>query len=565
MKLFNRMITLVLVAVMMLSVTVVTVSSADVKLPFTDVKAGAWYEEAVKYCYSNNYVSGTTATAFSPSGNLTRAQFVTLLANISGADLSVYENVESGFNDVKPKHWFHKAVTWAAHRGYVSGTGENTFSPNAKITREQLARIFYVYSEMQGYDVSGRADLSKYTDASKISSWAKEQVSWAVSKGIINGMTATTVVPRGNATRAQAAQIIMTYTKLDLTQNINRFRAFTSKLDPYITESAARWGLYRVFSHNVEFDAVLSSDATYNYNTTAKLEFSYFGDPDVLTFRYIKEVQRSKPDEAYPTTARTTFYGAIYQGKSEVYLDHADFGSHLFETTGSFDKDKYTFTLDRVNLYSAEEATAMAESLAAEILGIMDTQSKNICGYRFMSVVNAAPEYDLDAMSPYDKLLYSLPVKFDYYTYDISTQSLEHQKYYKNGKTQTETGTVDEREYTVIKYLMATESFVTAYTDNCYYYDNAGVRVGYESTTFNVYLDEDQETHCSISYSAEGGKLYYASVTVDKNNEFTYKLGTNQGMTQSEIKSHLESKVSAAISYFNAELKPICGLTLGDF
>ena len=80
-----------------------------------------------------------------------------------------------------------------------------------KITREQLAAMLYRYAKMKGYDVSASADISGYTDASSVSSWATDAMRWAVSAGLINGRTATTLAPQGNATRAEVASILMRF------------------------------------------------------------------------------------------------------------------------------------------------------------------------------------------------------------------------------------------------------------------------------------------------------------------------------------------------------------------
>ena len=100
MKTFKRIISAVLTLMMLCPMLCAFSVNAAPGLPFTDVISGAWYEAAIKYCYENNYVSGTSATKFAPAGNLTRAQFVTLLANIAGADTSLYSSAESGFSDV---------------------------------------------------------------------------------------------------------------------------------------------------------------------------------------------------------------------------------------------------------------------------------------------------------------------------------------------------------------------------------------------------------------------------------------------------------------------------------
>ncbi len=189
--------------------------------PFTDVKENHWFYDAVEYCVKKGFVSGMTEDTFAPNNNLTRAQFLTILANYDGVDLTAYEGRDAGFEDVKPAHWWNEAICWAVEKGYTAGVSETAFGPNNNITREQLARFFYVYSEKNFYNVSERADLSAYTDADKIGSWARENVEWAVAKGLISGTSETELSPRGNATRAQAARIIMLYNELGLEPDLD--------------------------------------------------------------------------------------------------------------------------------------------------------------------------------------------------------------------------------------------------------------------------------------------------------------------------------------------------------
>ena len=115
----------------------------------------------------------------------------------------------SSFKDVKAGSWYEAAVNWAAANDIVNGYNEDTFAPTDTITREQMATILYRYSRFKGKDVSQTADLSNFTDAGSISGWAKDAVAWAVEVKLINGMTDTTLVPQGSATRAQAATLMM--------------------------------------------------------------------------------------------------------------------------------------------------------------------------------------------------------------------------------------------------------------------------------------------------------------------------------------------------------------------
>ena len=152
-----------------------------------------------------------TETTFSPNANLTRAQFLTLLAKFDGVDLTKYDTTNAGFADVKPDHWFNEVVCWAVENEFTSGLSETRFGPNENITRAQLARFFMVYTEKKGFDVSKIADISSFPDADKVQVWAESAVKWAVAEGLIAGMSNGDLAPNGNATRAQAARIIMMY------------------------------------------------------------------------------------------------------------------------------------------------------------------------------------------------------------------------------------------------------------------------------------------------------------------------------------------------------------------
>ena len=182
---------------------------------FKDVSDTAWYADAVAYCASRRYINGISETVFSPASNLTREQFVLILANVAGVKSDNYKYVDSGMKDVPVGQWYSGAIAWSVAQGYVKGVGADRFGRGQNITREQLARLFCVYAEDIGMDVSGRADLTVFKDEPKVSDWAYEQISWAVDTGLISGMTADTLSPRGNATRAQTARIFMMFDKLN--------------------------------------------------------------------------------------------------------------------------------------------------------------------------------------------------------------------------------------------------------------------------------------------------------------------------------------------------------------
>lgn len=170
-------------------------------MPFTDVNDNDWFYDVVLYAYDNGLMTGVSATEFAPNQTTTRGMIVSMLARLEG----VTNAEDAGFADVAANDWYATAVNWAASVGVVNGYEDNTFRPNAPITREQMAAILYNYADYKGYDVSARADLSDYADAADVSSWAEDVLSWANAEGLINGMTATTIDPQGATTRAQTA------------------------------------------------------------------------------------------------------------------------------------------------------------------------------------------------------------------------------------------------------------------------------------------------------------------------------------------------------------------------
>ena len=112
---------------------------------------------------------------------------------------------------MQPNAYYGKAVIWAANHGVVKGMSQTQFAPNRAVTREQTATFLYRYAVYAGMNTQAAADLSPYTDAGSISGWAREAMTWAVTSGIIQGMSAEILAPKGTATRAQAAQILVNY------------------------------------------------------------------------------------------------------------------------------------------------------------------------------------------------------------------------------------------------------------------------------------------------------------------------------------------------------------------
>lgn len=178
---------------------------APAALPFTDVKSGNWFYDAVKYAYEQGLMTGTSATTFAPNGTMNRAMIVTVLYRL---EKSPAVTGASKFTDVPAGQWYSDAVAWAAANKIVNGYDETTFGPMNAVTREQMAAILFRYEQVKGLEnVTLEENLNRFPDQNKISAYAIPALQWAVGQKIINGNADGTLDPTGTATRAQVAQI----------------------------------------------------------------------------------------------------------------------------------------------------------------------------------------------------------------------------------------------------------------------------------------------------------------------------------------------------------------------
>lgn len=182
-----------------------SVKSKTASSKFTDVTAsnvGSWAADSIDFCADNDLVNGKSTYSFAPKDNLTRGQLVAILYRAAGSPSVT--GTTNPFNDVKTGDYYYNAVLWAYKNDVVNGTGAGKFSPNANVTREQIAAILYRYMGSP----AATGSLSGYSDRSKISSWATTAMQWAIGKGYITGTSSTTLDPLGQATRAQAAVML---------------------------------------------------------------------------------------------------------------------------------------------------------------------------------------------------------------------------------------------------------------------------------------------------------------------------------------------------------------------
>ncbi|MFR8332580.1 MAG: S-layer homology domain-containing protein [Oscillospiraceae bacterium] len=141
----------------------------------------------------------------SPNQSLTRGMLVTMLYRYAG---SPAVTGQTHFTDVGEDRYYSQAVAWAEEVQVANGYPDGTFRPNQDISREQLVTMLFRYVRSQEADNGLRDSLSDFDDGDKISKFARESMQWAVANQVINGVTATTLAPKAQATRAQTATVL---------------------------------------------------------------------------------------------------------------------------------------------------------------------------------------------------------------------------------------------------------------------------------------------------------------------------------------------------------------------
>lgn len=177
-------------------------------LPFTDVSENAWYYEGVYYAYEHELMNGMTATTFSPNAPLTRAMLVKILYNLDGCPTV---SGSCTFVDVPDGRFYSVPALWAQKNGIVKGKDSTHFAPNDLITREELVTIQYRYAVYSSRDTSADTSLEEFADSGRVSNFAQSAMRWAVGAEVIYGKSAEKLDPKGKATRAEIAVIMMRF------------------------------------------------------------------------------------------------------------------------------------------------------------------------------------------------------------------------------------------------------------------------------------------------------------------------------------------------------------------
>lgn len=176
-------------------------------VPFNDVSYGDWYYDAVQFVYSRGIMDGVDYYKFAPNGTITRGMILTMLWRMAGEP---FEMPVTSFTDVEIGRYYTTAVAWACRNGIADGMGETKFGPNDAITREELVTLMYRYAQYFGHSCIGTS-IEGFADAGSVSSYAYNAMCWAYKAGVVTGTTGSRLNPQGTASRAEAAQMIMSF------------------------------------------------------------------------------------------------------------------------------------------------------------------------------------------------------------------------------------------------------------------------------------------------------------------------------------------------------------------
>ena len=172
---------------------------------FTDIE-NHWAADNIIFVASRGLLSGTGNNQFSPDAGITRGMFVTALGRLAGVNPADYKT--GIFADVNPDAEYAPYVNWAAEKGIVNGIAAAAFSPDANITREQMAVIMADYAKKLGYELPAVHEAVTFADNAQISAQAAKEVKAMQQAGIMAGKDGSRFDPKGSTTRAEAATIL---------------------------------------------------------------------------------------------------------------------------------------------------------------------------------------------------------------------------------------------------------------------------------------------------------------------------------------------------------------------
>lgn len=170
---------------------------------FTDNPVTYWAHNDIDSVIALRLFKGTSGTTFGPDIVMSRCMLITVLYRLEGSpDVAGYEN---RFTDVDADGYYYNALLWGSHNNISNGYSDGRFAPDDPLTREQLVTFLHRYANYKGYNTDVYTDIGGYSDAAKVSPFARESMCWAIGAGIVNGTGNNTLSPQDSALRAQVA------------------------------------------------------------------------------------------------------------------------------------------------------------------------------------------------------------------------------------------------------------------------------------------------------------------------------------------------------------------------
>ena len=220
MKKTNKLLSLLLAALMLTAILPFSALAVPGSLPFRDVPEDAWYYPAVRRAYALGITKGTSPTTFEPDASVTREMFLVMLFRAAKIRLDMYEQPPNpeypeetvyNFSDVPLGMWYSAAVGCAADMGVTNGVDDTHFGVGVPITREEMAAMAERFMTARAHVALRQAEtpVEAFSDADQASPWAKDAVEAMRLSGILQGDSLHRLNPKSHATRAEAVAVIL--------------------------------------------------------------------------------------------------------------------------------------------------------------------------------------------------------------------------------------------------------------------------------------------------------------------------------------------------------------------
>ena len=373
MKKITRITSLALAVLMLCSLLTVGTFAAS---PFSDVKESRWSYSYIMSPYEDGIINGKGAGKFAPADNITRSEFVKILGGVEGINPDSYTTLQ--FTDVKYTKWYAGYVAWAVRAGITKGTSDTTFSPNAKISRQDMAVMIYRYATNKGITLPEVSEAIAFADDAKISGYAKAAVTAMQKASILSGEKnkdgTYNFNPKNTATREQASKILaILYSMTPKDDRGAAFDALKTWLDTNATQDTVLYGdYYNCYSKVVETGTSANNnpyegifeifyDHDYNEIVISIVYVEDMGDYDYI-ISTMRSITKAYGPSFFSTTVRTTAEaGYLFWSAGEDMSHMYALKGYLPEFVDTDGSEEYLNKIDAL-----EEVTASYTQFAAE-------------------------------------------------------------------------------------------------------------------------------------------------------------------------------------------------------